>query len=61
MYRGEWQHNYMHGCGVKIWRTPAGDYAAQEGKFFADDYVGPIMSCDVEAARRWDHWQRFTA
>lgn len=41
----------MQGCGVKIWQDPTGAYRAAEGKFFADDYVGPVMACNEDAAR----------
>lgn len=42
----------MHGCGVRIWKDPdTGKVNAAEGKFFADEFVGPVMSCGPQAAR----------
>lgn len=40
----------MHGCGVKIWKRPDGSIGSQEGKFFADEFVGPIMPCGKDDA-----------
>eukprot|EP00798_Chlamydomonas_sp_ICE-L_P022703 gene22703-29859_t len=51
LYRGEWHGGMMHGCGAKIWRGPDGDVNSLEGKFFFDDYIGPIGLCTEETAR----------
>jgi len=48
IYRGDWLQGRMHGCGVKLWRRADGTMGSQEGKFFADDYVGPVMPCSKE-------------
>eukprot|EP00877_Chromochloris_zofingiensis_P015083 jgi/Chrzof1/9829/Cz04g17190.t1 len=41
--------NMMHGCGVKLWRQTYNDsIQALEGKFFADDYMGPVMPCNKD-------------
>lgn len=47
MYRGEWRAGMIHGCGVLLQRAAgAGDgFDVQEGKYLADEYVGPVMSC----------------
>eukprot|EP00879_Flechtneria_rotunda_P015040 GHRR01015715.1.p1 GENE.GHRR01015715.1~~GHRR01015715.1.p1 ORF type:complete len:154 (+),score=83.58 GHRR01015715.1:659-1120(+) len=45
IYRGDWAHGIMHGCGSRIWKQSDGQVAAAEGKFFADEYVGDIMPC----------------
>ncbi|GAX75889.1 hypothetical protein CEUSTIGMA_g3332.t1 [Chlamydomonas eustigma] len=50
IYRGEWQQGMMHGCGVQLKRAEDGTFSQLHGKFFADDYVGPIMSCTAESA-----------
>lgn len=41
----------MHGCGVRIWRDSSGAYRSASGKFFSDDYVGPVMGCSEEGAQ----------
>eukprot|EP00955_Chlamydomonas_euryale_P050544 354578-Chlamydomonas_euryale.AAC.1 len=28
IYRGQWQHGTMHGCGVRLKKNPGGDYDA---------------------------------
>lgn len=50
LYRGEWRGNLMHGCGVQIWKDANGQMKSQQGKFFADEFVGPVGSCDSTAA-----------
>jgi hypothetical protein len=38
----------MHGCGVRLSKDASGDMKALEGKFFADEYVGPILPCSSQ-------------
>ena len=46
IYRGQWRAGLMHGCGVKLSRSAKpSDFDVQEGKWFGDEYVGPIMEC----------------
>ena len=45
IYRGDWMKGAMHGCGVKLWKEINGSVQALEGKWFGDQYVGPIMPC----------------
>ena len=50
VYRGDWVRGTMHGCGVKIWKGESGNVQALEGKWFADEFVGPIMPCSAHDA-----------
>jgi hypothetical protein len=38
----------MHGCGVRLSKDASGGMKALEGKFFADEYVGPILPCSSQ-------------
>jgi hypothetical protein len=40
----------MHGCGVRIWRRPGGGIGSEEGKFFADEFAGPLPPCGPAGA-----------
>lgn len=51
LYRGDWSHGRMHGCGTAIWKQPGageGEVAAAEGKFFSNEFVGDVMPCSKE-------------
>jgi hypothetical protein len=54
LYRGDWSHGHMHGCGTALWKQPGGkpvegqDVTAAEGKFFGNTFVGDVMPCSKE-------------
>jgi len=49
LYRGDWSHGHMHGCGTAIWKQhPGGEMSAAEGKFFSNEFVGDVMPCSKE-------------
>ncbi|GLI62693.1 hypothetical protein VaNZ11_005369 [Volvox africanus] len=50
LYRGEWHDGQMQGCGVLIWKDEHDAIQAKAGKFFGDDFVGPVPGCSTEAA-----------
>ncbi|GIL69468.1 hypothetical protein Vretifemale_394 [Volvox reticuliferus] len=50
LYRGEWYDGRMQGCGVLIWKDEQDAIQAKAGKFFRDDFVGPVPGCSTEAA-----------
>ena len=52
LYRGEWQGNKMHGCGVKLQKDKQGRFAELAGQFVDDEFAGPSMSCSTDASRQ---------
>jgi hypothetical protein len=48
LYRGDWSHGHIHGCGTAIWKQPQGEVSAAEGKFFSNEFVGDVMPCSEQ-------------
>jgi hypothetical protein len=49
LYRGDWTHGRMHGCGTAIRKQSGADeVSASEGKFFSNEFVGDVMPCSKE-------------